>query len=84
MRRLMRIDSLATGDNWHEPYISGHDVLWETIILDLEKNPGDYEDWEREILERDSRFLDSNQTKELLNYMENWFEGRLEPDYEPY
>ena len=80
----MNIDRLSTGDNWHEPYVSGRDVVWERILEDLDKHPGDYEHWEKEILERDSRFLDARQTKELLDYMEDWFEGRLELDYEPW
>ena len=80
----MNIDALATGNNWHEPYVSGRDVVWERILEDLDKHPADYEDWEKEILERDSRFLDVKQTKELLDYMEDWFEGRLELDYEPW
>lgn len=72
----MGIDSLATGDNWHEPYVSGRDVLFEQIIENYEMYPQDYQDWEKEILDKDSTRLCPEDKKRLLDYMRDWFDSR--------
>lgn len=76
----MNIDSLSTGDNWNEPFVSGRDVLYERIIEDYEMYPQDYEDWEKEILDKDSSQLSNEDEKRLLEYMEEWFSSRMESE----
>ena len=76
----MGIDSLATGDNWHEPYVSGHDVLYERIIEDYEMYPQEYEEWEKEILDQNPHQRTNEDEKRLLEYMEEWFKDQRESE----
>ena len=74
----MSIDRLATGDNWHEPYISGHDVVYDMISDDIDVNRSNYEDWEIDIMEIDASCMTPVQRNVLLEYIESWYSSRLQ------
>ena len=74
----MLVNRYASGNGWDTPYISGYDVLWERIIDDMEKHPHLYQEWEKDLLEKDSRFLSCEEQKRLREYIEDWIYSKSE------
>jgi hypothetical protein len=68
----MSIERYATGDNWHEPYVSGHDNVWEMIVEDMDKRPYAYEEEEKALFDIDYLTMTKDQQKRLREYIENW------------
>jgi len=68
----MRIENYATGDNWHEPYVSGHDNVWEMIIEDMENRPYAYDEDEKALFDMDCSNMSQEELKRIQEYIEAW------------
>ena len=77
----MIVQKYSLGDGWNEPYISGYDVLYERIMDDMENSPHLYQDWEKALLEKDSRFLSYEDEKRLHEYIEDWIYAKSDVDH---
>jgi len=78
---IMLVNRYSSGDGWNTPYVSGYDVLYERIIDDMEKSPHLYQDWEKALLEKDSRFLSCEDEKRLQEYIEDWIYAKCDVGY---
>jgi len=71
----------SVGDNWETPIISGYDILYEHIIDDLERFPYLYQDWEVELIEKDSLSLSCDDKKRLQEYIEDWLYAKSDEGF---